>query len=177
MSTKDSIKDKTIKLINLFESEKHRLQNLPAKGVPNLVFGDVVLLNLDELNPYEGNFIERRAVRSSIPQIFIWLFRQFAPILREIPGYGAHTEEVFGRLGNTVSSAEANAEPLSADEKVAAVFQDFWEICQDLLEGKFSSLQIAFGAEIMDDFVTRSLKSGFVSQEEFEKALFGGSNQ
>ncbi len=175
MSTKELIKNKTIALLDLFENEKHQLQNLPAKGVPNLVFGDVVLLNLDQSNPYEGNFIERRAVRSSIPQIFVWLFRQFETVLREIPGYGVHKEEVFGRLGNTVSAAEASVEPLSADEKVAAVFQDFWEICQDLLEDKFSSSAVAFGADIKDDFITRSIKSGFVSQDEFEKSLFGGS--
>lgn len=172
----DQAKQKLLELIELFDSMKHRLQEKPVEGTKDLLFGDVVILNKTEPDPYEGKFIERRAVRTAIPQVYTWLFRQFSEILSPLPGYGRHKEEVFGRLGNTLAMAEAD-ETLDVNEKVSRVFQDFWEICQDLVDGRLKSFDVAFGAEIIDDYLNRSLKSGFVDQATFEYLVFGGSQK
>jgi hypothetical protein len=173
MNQVDEVKNQTIELISRFEHQKHQLQELPAVGDKKLVFADVLLLNKVEEDPTLGAFIGRRVVRTDMPQVFSWLFKQFAHVLAPLPGYGLHKEEIFGRLGNTLTMVEKLDPPAQADEKVAAVIQDFWEICQDLLDGRMQSFSVALGAQIMDDFVTRSLKSGFVDQETFEQQLFG----
>lgn len=173
MNQADEVQKQIVELINLFEHKKHFLQGRPAVGKKNLVFADVVLLNKTEEDPTVDSWYERRVVRTDMPQVFIWLFKQFVPIIAALPGYGIHKEEIFGRLGNTLAMVEKLEPAALPDDKVAAVIQDFWEICQDLMEGRMQSFAVALGAEIMDDFVTRSIKSGFVDQETFEKQLFG----
>ena len=173
MNLKETLDQDLMALIETFESKKHDLQNRPAQSQPNLLFADVAILNKSEPNPYEGAFISRRVVRTDIPQVFTWLFKQFTPILSKLPHYGALKEEIFGRLGNTISMAENPDLQLSADEKVAAVFQEFYEIAQDMIEGKMAAFAVASGAEIYDDYVTRAIKSGYVSHEEFLESVFG----
>lgn len=176
MNQINNVQTQIINLMNLLEHKKHELQERPAVGKKNLVFADVVLINKTEEDPTIDSWYARRVVRTDMPQVFIWLFKKFATIVRDIPGYYGNKEEVFGRLGNTVSMVEAFKPPLKADEKIAAVIQDFWEICQDLIEGRMQSFDVALGAEVMDDFVTRSIKSGFIDQETFEKQLFGDAS-
>ena len=174
MTQANEVKQQVLDLINLFDSTKHDLQAEPAVGKQGLVFADVVLLNKREPNPHDGDFIERRVVRTDSPQVFIWLFRQFAKILYGLPDYGMHKEELFGRLGNTLAMVEEQYPDANPDEKVAAVIQDFWEVCMDLLEGRVTSFAVALGASIVDDFITRSVNTGYIDQETFEKQLFGG---
>ncbi len=166
-------KKQILELLELFESEKHSLQKLPAVGKKNLLFGDVVILNLTEEDWTQDQWIPRRIVRTSIPQIFTWLFKHFVPILRAFPNYSPVKEEVFGRLGNTVNMVERELPDATPDEKVAAVIQDLWEICQDMAEGRIKALAVAVGADVLDDFITRSIKSGYVDQATFEEVLFG----
>jgi hypothetical protein len=173
MTQANEVKQQVLDLINLFDSKKHDLQAEPAVGQQNLVFADVVLLNKTEPNPMEGGF-DRRVVRTDMPQVFIWLFRRFAKILYPLPDYGMHKEELFGRLGNTLSMVEEQYPDASPDEKVAIVIQDFWEMCMDLIEGRVTSFAVALGASIVDDYVTRSISTGYVDQETFEAQLFGG---
>jgi hypothetical protein len=87
-----------------------------------------------------------------------------------------HKEELFGRLGNTLAMVEDQYPDASPDEKVAIVIQDFWEMCMDLLEGRVTSFAVALGASIVDDYVTRSISTGYVDQETFEAQLFGGTS-
>jgi hypothetical protein len=174
MTQVNEVKQQVLDLINLFDSKKHDLQAEPAVGKQNLVFADVVLLNKTEKNPHEDSWFERRIVRTDMPQVFIWLFRRFAKILYPLPDYGMHKEELFGRLGNTLSMVEEQYPDASPDEKVAIVIQDFWEMCMDLLEGRVTSFAVALGASIVDDYVTRSISTGYVDQETFEAQLFGG---
>jgi hypothetical protein len=172
MTQVNEVKQQVLDLINLFDSKKHDLQAEPAVGKENLVFADVVLLNKTEPNYMEGGF-DRRVVRTDMPQVFIWLFRRFAKILYPLPNYGMHKEELFGRLGNTLAMVEEQYPESSPDEKVAIVIQDFWEMCMDLIEGRVVSFAVALGASIVDDYVTRSISTGYVDQETFEAQLFG----
>lgn len=173
MTLKENLDADLLLLIEEFESKKHDLQLLPAESQPNLVFGDVALLNKTEKNPYEGNFIGKRVVRTDMPRVFVWLFKKFTPILNKLPDYGMHKEEVFARLGNTLAMAESPEFDLNANEKVAAVIQDMYEIAQDLIEGRVSSFQVAIGVEVLDDFVSRSIKSGYVDHDDFVIEVFG----
>lgn len=175
MTQADEVKQQLLDLINLFDSKKHDLQARPAVGKQNLVFADVVLLNKTEKNPHEDSWFDSRLVRTDMPQVFIWLFRQFAEILKGLPGYGGHKEELFGRLGNTLAMVEDQYPDASPDEKVAVVIQDFWEMCIDLLEGRVTSFAVALGASIVDDYITRSISTGYIDQETFEAELFGGT--
>lgn len=174
MNPKEEFKTKLLALIELFESEKHDLQNLPAVGAPRLVFDNVVLINLTEPNPYEDDFISRDVIRSSIPQIYTWLFLKFAAALKVLPNYNHMTKgELFGRLGNTVNMLEAHQPALEPMEKVAALFADVYEAGLDLIDGKTRVLPVAFNGVIADDFVARSVKVDFVDLETFQNELFG----
>ncbi len=173
MNELKDVQNQIVELLNLFEHKKHILQERPAEGKKSLVFADVVLLNKTEQDPTIDSWIPRRIVRTDMPQEFTWLFTKFASIVKQLPGYGIHKEEIFGRIGNTLSMVESLEPPALPDEKVAAVILDFWEICQDLVEGRMQSLSVALGADIMDDFVTRSVKSGFIDQATFELQVFG----
>jgi len=164
-------KKQLVELLNLFEHQKHILQERPAVGVKNLVFAGVVLINKSEDDPTKDSWISRRVVRTEMPQVFTWLFKKFVPILSQLPDYGVHRHEIFGRLGNTLAMAEDPAMAATVDDKVAAVVQDFWEICQDLTEGRIRSLAVAVGPTVLDDFVTRSLKSGLINQVDFENSF------
>lgn len=175
MNQTHEVQNQIVELIKSFEHKKHQLHARPAVGKQDLVFADVVLINKTEEDPTVGSWFKRRVVRTDMPQVFIWLFKQFVPIIAPLPGYGIHKEEIFGRLGNTVVMLEDLEPEALPDEKVAAVIQDFWEICQDLIEGRFQSFAVSLDADIMDDFVTRSIKSGFVDQKTFEEQLFGGA--
>jgi hypothetical protein len=173
MNQTHEVQNQIIELIKSFQHKNHQLQARPAIGKEGLVFADVVLINKTEEDPTVGSWIKRRVVRTDMPQVFIWLFKKFVPIIAPLPGYGLHKEEIFGRLGNTVAMVEELEPAALPEEKVAAVIQDFWEICQDLIENRLQSLAIAVDAEVMDDFVTRSIKSGFVDRKTFEDQLFG----
>lgn len=176
MLSKEQLTNKMLRLLDLFESRKHDLQELPAADFPPTIFADVILLNLD--SPYEdtNSWSPKRPVRTEVPHVYDWLFRRFVRILSELPDYGFLKEEIFGRLGNTINMTEAEYPALSTEQKVAAVLADFWEISQDLLEGKIQGFAVALGAEVVDDYVSRSLKSGFINQRDFENAVFGAKS-
>lgn len=166
-------KERLLEVIELFESERDRLSQLSGDAPVNLVFADVRILNYDQPDPGADEWIQRRLVRTEAPHVFIWLFRRLQRVVSVLPGFGRHKEEVFGRLGNTLAMAESQDPQLTIDEKVAAVVHDCWEICQDLAEGRAISFAVAVGNEIYDDYVSRSINSGFISQEEFVAELFG----
>ena len=173
MTLKENLDSDLLALIEEFESKKHDLQLLPAESQPNLVFAGVKLLNKTEVDPYKDSFITKRVVRTDMPRVYGWLFKKFTPILSKLPDYGLHKEELFARLGNTLEMAEKPELGLTANEKVAAVIHDMYEIAQDLIEGKVRSFQVAVGTEVVDDYITRSIKSGYVDHDEFVNAVFG----
>jgi hypothetical protein len=166
-------KERLLQVVNLFESERRRLSQISGDAPSNLVFADVRILNSNQPDPGADDWIQRRVVRTEAPHVFIWLFRRLQKVVSVLPGFGRHKEEIFGRLGNTLAMAESQEPKLTTDEKVAAVLHDCWEICQDLAEGQVISFSVAVGNEIYDDYVSRSINSGFISQEEFVAELFG----
>ena len=174
MNPKEEFKTNLLTLIEMFESEKHNLQNQPAVGTPRLVFADVALINTTEPDPFEDSFISKEAIRSEMPQIYTWLFFKFASALKTLPNYNHMTKgELFGRLGNTVKMLEAHEPPLEPMEKVAALFADVYEAGLDLIDGKTQVLPVAFNGAIADDFKSRSVKADFVDLETFQNELFG----
>jgi hypothetical protein len=173
MITKSEFQNEVLELIELFETTKHDLQHKAQIGTPGLNFAGVILINLDEADPNEGSFSRKRIVRSAMPQIYTWLFRKFVPILSKLPEYGLLKEEVFGRLGNTILMAESVLPELSPNEKIAALFSDFFELGQDLIDGVVPHFPVAFNGSVQDDWVTRSIKTGFTDLETFENELFG----
>lgn len=176
MDKRDAVDFELLELLSHFENHKTRLLNKPAFGQPNMVFGDIAVLNPTEPNLREGSFIGVREVRTEIPQVFTWILKKFTPILAKLPDYGLLKEEIFGRLGNTIVLGE-NVEPkLTSDEKIAALFQDFYEITHEIIDGTFRSMAVARDNRILDDVVTRSLKSGFVDQETFLRVALGEVN-
>lgn len=166
-------KSRLLGVIQLFESEKHKLGQISKDAPVNLVFGDVRILGHNQVDPDADHWLQRRIVRTDLPHVFIWLFRQLREVVSVFPSYGMHKEEIFGRLGNTLTMAEGQEPKLEPDERVAAVVHDCWEICQDLADNRVISFAVAVGNEVFDDYISRSIHSGFVSQEDFEKELFG----
>jgi hypothetical protein len=173
MTTKSEFENEVLELIELFETAKHDLQHQPAVGEQNLNFAGVILINHDEVDPNKGSFVKKRTVRSEMPQIYTWLFRRFVPILSKLPDYGLLKEEIFGRLGNTIQMAEEIQPNLTPNEKIAALFSDFYELGQDLIDGRVLYSAVHINGSVTDDWVTRIIHSEFTELETFETGLFG----
>jgi hypothetical protein len=177
MTIQEDFKEQLFKLLEVFESEKHEIQSRPAVGTPNLVFANIVLINMNEKDPYENSFIGKDVIRSEIPQIYTWLFHNLAKILTKLPNYNGMTKvELFGRLGNTVRMAEKHEPRLEPMEKVAALFADVYEAGLDLIEGNQKVMPVAYNGAVADDFETRTIQPEYVDLETFQKELFGGEN-
>lgn len=175
MNEKLEIEAKVIDLIGRLEESlpvlKFQKLSEPAR------FADVILLDPGMPNPDEGKFIQGRPVETSSAAAFSWIFTEFVKIASLLPDYRFLKEELFGRLGNTILKTEQESLALSTEEKFSYVIQDFWEICQDILEGKFKALEVAVGSSIYDDYITRALNTPVISGIQLADELSDESNQ
>lgn len=80
MSIHIDIQNKLAKLVADFEVNKVNLLAKEQVGLPNLVFGDVLLLGKIEPLPNSESWLARQVVRTGIPQVFIWIFKNSVPI-------------------------------------------------------------------------------------------------
>lgn len=100
-----------------------------------------------------------------------WLFEQVRNIFIEINDYGFLKEEIFGRLGNTANRFLAKNQEANADETLLAVMHEAFAIAEKIRDGEFAALMVASGYQILDDLISESEKSGFLTVEE-TKAYF-----
>ena len=173
MTETNESKTKVLELINRFEHQKHQLQSMPAEGKKGLLFASVKLLNKTEEGPADDSWTSYRVVRTDLPQVFEWLFKQFVPILSDLPNYGMHRDEIFGRLGNRLAAIESQEPATSSDDKVFVVFQELWAICQELEQGLVHSFSVALGTEIVDDFASIPVFTSVENKDSLEVRLFG----
>lgn len=172
MTEQMAIESKIVELIDRLEAHLPGLRNLEFKEPAR--FADVILLARGMANPDEGHYVEKRPVETSFPAVFAWLFREFAKIGSSLPDYGFLKEEIFGRLGNTIKKTGESELNLTLEARISYLVQDFWEISQDILEGKFNAFEVAPGASIYDDYLTRALKSEVVVNFSFLGDSSGG---
>ena len=73
--------------------------------------------------------------------------------------------EFFGRLANAANRFLSHAAESTAQYLCAAVLHEAFAIYEEIDEGTFKSLPVAFGNEIVDDYVDEALRTGFVGTE------------
>jgi hypothetical protein len=74
--------------------------------------------------------------------------------------------EFFGRLANAANRYLLREANQTAAGLLSAVLHEGYAILDEINEGAFVCLPIAFGNEIADDYVDDPLRSGFVGTED-----------
>lgn len=130
---------------------------------------DVIITNSKQANLEGGFYPEPRYVITRHVEPLSWLFEQMRDIFQEVAGYGSWKEEFFGRLGNMANRFLAKNPDAPPHSLLLAVIHEAFSIAEEIEDGKFSFLSIAFGNEILDDYISASEKDGFLTVEETKK--------
>jgi hypothetical protein len=78
---------------------------------------------------------------------------------------GCSKIEFFGRLANAAIRCIQRTTALTASILCAAVLHEAFAIFGEMEEGKFQFLPIAFGNEIVDDYVDDAVRTGYIGSE------------
>jgi len=132
---------------------------------------DVVITNKPPIIEEGGFYPAPRYVVTSHASELSWLFEQVRDIFIEIDDYGFLKEEIFGRLGNTANRFLAKNPEANADATLLAVMHEAFAIAEEIRDGEFAALMVTSGNQILDDLISESEKSGFLTVEE-TKAYF-----
>lgn len=73
--------------------------------------------------------------------------------------------EFFGRLANAANRFFRRSASPTAHHLCAAVLHEAFAIYEETEAGNFQCLPIAFGNEIVDDYVDEALRTGFIGTE------------
>jgi len=132
---------------------------------------DVVITNKPPIVNEDSFYPAPRYVVTAHASELSWLFEQVRNIFIEIDDYGFLKEEIFGRLGNTANRFLAKNPEADIDETLLAVMHEAFAIAEEIRDGEFASLMVTSGNQILDDLISESEKSGFLTVEE-TKAYF-----
>ena len=96
-----------------------------------------------------------------------WLFKQlFEAFISENRINGASKIEFFGRLANSANRYLSKTENIKPNLLLAAVLHEAFAVYEEMEDGDFSYLMVAFGNEILDDYIDQALKTGFVGTDQ-----------
>ncbi len=95
-----------------------------------------------------------------------WLFERLREIFLDVDGYGQLKEEIFGRLGNSANRYLAKHSDVGTKQLLSAVMHEAFSISEEIDDGEFETLVVAFGNEILDDLISDAEKGGFLTIEE-----------
>lgn len=128
---------------------------------------DVVIVD-HEPNRAEGGFYpEPRYVVTKFALELSWLFQSLRDVFYDANLIDSCSKiEFFGRLGNAANRYLIREASQTAYGLLSAVLHEGYAILDEINEGTFTCLPIAFGNEIADDYVDDALRSGFVGTED-----------
>jgi len=95
-----------------------------------------------------------------------WLFSQLLDVFAGIEGFGFWKVELFGRLGNMANRFKNKFPQHNAQELLSAIIHEAFCCLEELEDGIFESFAVAFGNEIVDDYLDKYDKTQFLSPEE-----------
>ncbi len=141
-------------------------QDVPDAKPEEWVGADVVITSEQpEIEPDAFYPAPRFVVTPHAAQLS-WLFFQLRDIF--LPLYGGNSKiELFGRLANAALRYQAKSEGLEDQgELCSAVLHEAYAILEEMEEGTFKYLSIAFGNEIADDYIEQAERKGFIGVDE-----------
>jgi len=130
---------------------------------------DVVVASEPSVSKNAGFYPEPRYVVTSHAAELSWLFEQIRNIFMENEDYGVLKEEIFGRLGNTVNRFLSKNPGANIHETLLAVMHEAFAIAEEIRDGEFATLLVTTGNQILDDLISESEKTGFLSVEATQK--------
>lgn len=129
---------------------------------------DVVILDSEPEPREPGFYPDPRWVVSPKAAELSWLFCELRDVF--IPYYDGQTKiELFGRLANAALRYQERADEVDTRELLLAVLHEAFAIAEEMDEGSFGSLALAFGNEIVDDHIPADERRGFVRIEETKR--------
>ena len=137
-------------------------------GQAEIEWGGADVIISKELRVAGGGFYpEPRSVVTSHSLELSWLFESLRDAFyAESRLDGCSKIEFFGCLANAANRC-LNRDPATGVNLLcAAVLHEAFAILDEMDEGSFQCLGIAFGNEIADDYVDEAMRSGFLGTEE-----------
>ncbi len=152
---------------------KTKLENLAARvlrgdtGTADMWGGaDVVISPYEPPASAPGFYPEPRRVVVASASELSWLFFQLRDIFNAYLN-GQTKIEFFGRLANAALRYQAkNQGDEVLGDLLRAVLHEAFAMADEMEEGSFRSLAVAFGNEIVDDYIDVAERRGFVGIEE-----------
>lgn len=120
---------------------------------------DVVITNKPPIIEEGGFYPAPRYVVTSHASELSWLFEQVRNIFMEIDGYGVLKEEIFGRLGNTANRFLSKNPDANTRETLLTVMHETFAIAEEIQDGKFGTLKVTGGNQIIDDLIFDDARS------------------
>jgi hypothetical protein len=155
------------------EEAQRKLEALASRisegdiGTADFWGGADVVISPSEPPASEPSFYPepRRVVTASAPELS-WLFVRLQDIFT--PYYDGQTKiEFFGRLANAARRYQAkNQGHEVVGDLLRAVLHEAFAMADEMEEGSFRSLAVAFGNEIVDDYIDEAERRGFIGIEE-----------
>ncbi len=95
-----------------------------------------------------------------------WLFFQLRDAFRSL--YDGNSKiELFGRLANAALRYQVKSQGLEDQRELCfAVLHEAYAILEEMEEGTFEYLSVAFGGMIADDFIEQAERKGFIGVDE-----------
>jgi hypothetical protein len=118
-----------------------------------------------------GFYPDPRFVVTPYAHELSWLFYQLRDIFTVLPFYDGQSKiEFFGRLANAALRYQTKC---TGNEKLgdllAAVLHEAFAIADEIEDESFASFAIAFGSEIVDDYIDEAERRGFIGTVETRK--------
>lgn len=130
--------------------------------------GARVIISSERSHPGEAGFYpQARWVVTEHALELSWLFERLRDAFFEAELIDGITKiEFFGRLGNSANRHLARQKNQSGRDLLYAVLHEAYAIAEEIQDGEFSTLSLAIGNEIADDYVDDALRTGFIGIEE-----------
>jgi len=137
---------------------------------------DVIIIDKSPLKKSKySNWIlpDPRYVITPFSHELSWLFKRLG-----LEAFRSHIDgtskiEFYGRLANMANRYKERLNGKEENEKdlLLAVLHEAFAILEEMEDGEFKYLSIAFGNEIYDDFIDSAEKEGYLGVEESKQFL------
>lgn len=126
---------------------------------------DVVISVIQPELPDQSFYPLPRFVITPFAKNLSWLFEELRDLFINLEGYGYWKEEFFGRLANAANRQIEKKKQIPKIDLLLSITHESFCIIEEMNEGEFTVLPIAFGNEIYDDLIYRSQNDGLMTIE------------
>lgn len=141
-------------------------QDAPEAKPEEWAGADVVITSEQPQIEPDGFYPAPRFVVTPYAAQLSWLFFRLRDAFHSL--YDGNSKiELFGRLANAALRYQAKSKGLEDQRELCfAVLHEAYAILEDMEEGTFEYLSVAFGNEIADDYIERAERKGFIGVDE-----------